>query len=310
MRPAVARAVGAAAHAAPALVIIESLATLVAVLNGRSGVAVRKPMITQSGLAVVVLVAILGSWPTRSWAQAPPDRLVRDKYGAIIRGDVTSKSLALVFTGDEHGESMAPILDALQARKVQAGFFVTGNFMRQPKLRRLLKRAVAAGHYVGPHSDDHTLYCSWEDRERSLVTREVFAADLRKNIADLRRLGAMRGNSEPLFIPPYEWYNREQVRWCGELGVTLINFTPGSGSNRDYAPEGDRRFVPSQTIYNDILAYEKQDPDGLNGFILLLHLGSGRKDPFHPLLGRLCDELAERSYEIVRVDTLISQVSK
>jgi peptidoglycan/xylan/chitin deacetylase (PgdA/CDA1 family) len=306
MRPAVARAVDAAAHAAPALVIIESLATLVAVLNGRSGVAVRKPMITQSGLAVVVLVAILGPWPARGWAQGPPDRLVRDEYGAIIRGDVTSKSLALVFTGDEHGESMAPILDALNARKVQAGFFVTGNFLRQPKLRPLLKRAVAAGHYVGPHSDSHLLYCSWEDREKSLVTREVFAADLRKNIADLRQLGAMQGNSEPLLIPPFEWYNREQVRWCGELSVTLINFTPGSGSNRDYAPEGDRRFVSSRTIYDDILAYERKDPHGLNGYVLLLHLGSGRKDPFHPLLGQLVDELSERGYTFVRVDKLLS----
>jgi peptidoglycan/xylan/chitin deacetylase (PgdA/CDA1 family) len=291
----------------PRPVIIELLATLVAVVTGRWGVTVTKPMIMHRGLAIVGLAAILGAWPARGVAQAPPQGLVRDEYGAIIRGDVTSKSLALVFTGDEHGESMAPILDALQARKVQAGFFVTGNFLRQPKLRPLLKRAVAAGHYVGPHSDSHVLYCSWEDREKSLVTREVFAADLRKNIADLQELGAIAGRSEPLFIPPFEWYNREQVRWCGELGVTLINFTPGSGSNRDYAPEGDRRFVSSRTIYDDILAYERKDPHGLNGYVLLLHLGSGRKDPFHPLLGRLCDELAGRGYKIVRVDELLSQ---
>ena len=44
---------------------------------------------------------------------------MRDKYGAIIRGDVTAKKLALVFTGDERGESTAPILDALKERKVQ-----------------------------------------------------------------------------------------------------------------------------------------------------------------------------------------------
>jgi hypothetical protein len=90
--------------------------------------------------------------------------------------------------------------------------------------------------------------------------------------------------------------------------VTLINFTPGSGSNRDYAPEGDRRFVPSRTIYDDILAYERNDPHGLNGFILLLHLGSGRKDPFHPRLGLLCDALAKRGYEFVRVDKLCGRV--
>jgi peptidoglycan/xylan/chitin deacetylase (PgdA/CDA1 family) len=140
-----------------------------------------------------------------------------------------------------------------------------------------------------------------------LVTEEFFKEDLRKNIAALQKLGALRGKMPRLFIPPYEWYNGDQVRWSRAMGVTLINFTPGSGSNRDYAPEGDPRFVPARTIYNDILAYEEKDRHGLNGFILLLHLGSGRKDAFHPLLGPLCDELANRGYRFVRIDKLCAE---
>lgn len=235
------------------------------------------------------------------------NRLIRDKYGAIIRGDVTVKKLFLVFTGDERGESTGPILDALKERNLKAAFFVTGNFVREPKLRPLLERAISEGHYLGPHSDSHPLYCPWDDREKTLVTEEFFKDDLRKNVADLRKLGALSGDRPVLFIPPYEWYNGDQVHWSRELdgGVTLINFTPGSGSNRDYAPEGDRRFVPSRAIYDDILAYDKKDPHGLNGFVLLLHLGSGRKDPFHPLLGQLCDELIKRGYEFVRIDELL-----
>jgi len=58
-------------------------------------------------------------------------------------------------------------------------------------------------------------------------------------------------------------------------------------------------------MYDDILAYERKDPHGLNGFVLLLHLGSGRKDPFHPMLGPLCDELSKRGYEFERVDGLL-----
>jgi peptidoglycan/xylan/chitin deacetylase (PgdA/CDA1 family) len=233
--------------------------------------------------------------------------VMRDRYGAIIRGDVTAKKLSLVFTGDERGESTGPILDALKDRKISAGFFVTGNFVRSAKLRPLLKRAIAEGHYVGPHSDSHPLYCPWEDRDRSLVTQEFFTSDLQKNINALRELGAIRGRMPRLFIAPYEWYNRDHVLWCKAMGVTLINFTPGSGSNRDYAPEGDKNFVPSRKIYDDILAYEKKDRHGLNGFVLLLHLGSGRRDPFHPLLGPLCDELAKRQYVFCRVDELLAE---
>jgi peptidoglycan/xylan/chitin deacetylase (PgdA/CDA1 family) len=261
----------------------------------------------QIGFTTVLIAAMLvGVHAHRGWPQAPTaERVVRDRYGAVIRGDVTAKKLALVFTGDKRGESTSAILDALKERKVKAGFFVTGNFVRDDTLKSLVKRAVAEGHYVGPHSDSHPLYCSWDEREKTLVSETSFKTDLQKNIEALKTLGGFRGRMPRLFIAPYEWYNADQVRWSREMGVTLINFTPGSGSNRDYAPEGDQRFVPSRRIFDDILAYDKKDSHGLNGFILLLHLGSGRRDPFHPLLGLLCDELARRGYEFVRVDEMV-----
>lgn len=259
---------------------------------------------------IIIVAVSLAPSTFAATAQVPSsssDRVVRDKYGAIIRGDVTAKKLSLVFTGDERGESTPHILDALKKRKVKAALFVTGNFVRDVKLRPLLKQAIDEGHYVGPHSDSHPLYCSWDDRDKSLVSQEFFTSDLEKNISALEKLGAFRGRMPRLFIPPYEWFNRDQVGWCKPLNVTLINFTPGSGSNRDYAPEGDRHFVSSQRIYDDILAYDKKDPHGLNGFVLLLHLGSGRKDPFHPLLGPLCEELTRRGYSFVRVDELLGE---
>jgi peptidoglycan/xylan/chitin deacetylase (PgdA/CDA1 family) len=255
-------------------------------------------------LTRVVIVALFVCSPASVETRAA-DRLVRDQHGAIIRGDVSKQALALVFTGDEFGEGAPQILEALAKRQINASFFVTGNFLRKPSLRLLVERAIAEGHYVGPHSDSHPLYASWNERDKSLVREEFFAKDLQKNIADLRALGAL-GKGRPIyFIPPYEHYNRDQLRWSQKLGVTLFNFTPGSGSNRDYAKEGDPHFVRAQRIYDDILAYERKDPHGLNGFILLMHLGSGRKDPLQPLVGPLCDELSKRGYEFERVDRLL-----
>ena len=233
------------------------------------------------------------------------EELVRDKFGGIIRGDVAQRKLSLVFTGDEKGESTAPILKTLAERRIRAGFFVTNNFLEQPELSGLVKSAMAEGHYVGPHSAKHLLYASWEDRAKSLVSREEFTADLAANLKALRAIGALPAR-HAFFIPPYEHFNRDQVKWCKPLDVTLFNFTPGSGSNRDYAPEGDSHFATSQKIYDDILAYERKDPHGLNGFILLMHLGSGRADPLHPRLGALCNELTKRGYEFVRIDELLN----
>ena len=257
-----------------------------------------------SRIAWLTLIAFCGTATARG--EIPfAATVVRDAEGGVIRGDVETKRLALIFTGDKFGESAAPILDTLAQRHIKGSFFLTGGFLEQDSLRPAVKRMVEEGHYVGPHSDSHPLYAPWEDRRKSLVTAEFFKDDLQKNLDGLRRVGALSPGTPILFVPPYEWYNAEQVAWSDAMGVGLINFTPGSGSNRDYAREGDRVFVPSQQILDDVLAYERKDPHGLNGFLLLLHLGSGRRDPFHPQLGKLCDELAKRGYEFVRVDELL-----
>jgi peptidoglycan/xylan/chitin deacetylase (PgdA/CDA1 family) len=253
-------------------------------------------------LANCVMLALVGASGSHA---APSPAVVREAYGAIVRGDVNDKRLAVIFTGDEFGESTAPILDALRARRIKGSFFVTGNFLRTAQFKPLVRRIVHEGHYLGPHSDSHLLYCDWEERDRSLVTERVFTADLRKNIAALRAVGGARNGEPVYFVPPYEWYNRDQMAWSRKAGVELLNFTPGSGSNRDYMREDHERFVSSQKILADIFAYEQKDPHGLNGFLLLLHLGSGRKDPFHTQLPALCDRLKQRGYALVRVDELL-----
>jgi peptidoglycan/xylan/chitin deacetylase (PgdA/CDA1 family) len=223
--------------------------------------------------------------------------------GGVTRGDVAKKQIALIFTGGDFGEGTGHVLDTLAGHKIKASFFFTGDYLRKPEHADFLKRIIAEKHYLGPHSDSHPLYVPWEDRSKTLVTRDFFRADLQKNIDDLRALGALAEKDKPVyFIPPYEWYNADQSKWSAEMGVLLFNFTPGSGSNRDWAPEDHKSFVPSRKIVDDILAHEKRDPHGLNGFLLLLHVGSQRKDKTFLLLDELLTELVKRGYGFVRVD--------
>lgn len=238
-------------------------------------------------------------------AQRPP--AFTFDHGGIIRADPSRKELALIFTGGSYGEGTGPILDALAERHIRAAFFVTGEYLAAEAHRALLRRMIDEGHYVGPHSDAHLLYCDWEDRGHTLVTEEQFRSDLEKNIADLRQFGALPDGQTIWFIPPYEWFNADQVRWSRDLGVRLFNFTPGSGSNRDWIPEGERGFVSSADILRGILEYEQKDPHGLNGFLLLLHLGSQRQDKMHLQVGPLLDELTRRGYGFVRVDELLDR---
>ena len=224
--------------------------------------------------------------------------------GGIIRGDPEKKQMSLIFTGSEYGEGTEPILDTLKKREIKASFFVTGEFLADADRQTWLKRLIAEGHYLGPHSHGHLLYAPWEDRAKSLVTEEEFKTDLNENLSALRALGACP-RSPVYFVPPFEWYNANHVQWARQLRCVLINFTPGSGSHRDWAPEGHKAFRTSQQILSDVLTCETKDEHGLNGHLLLLHLGSERKDKMYTLLGPMIDELRNRGYQFVRVDELL-----
>jgi peptidoglycan/xylan/chitin deacetylase (PgdA/CDA1 family) len=265
---------------------------------------------TAALLAMGLALAATGCRPaTRAApsANASSDQRFTYAHGAVTRGPRDRKQLALIFTGGQYGEGASTILDALRERQIKASFFVTGDFIRNPEHQLYLRRMVAEGHYLGPHSDAHLLYCSWEDRNKTLVNEAAFRADLDKNLADLSRYGRTREQMR-FFIPPYEWYNRQIADWSREMGLLLFNFTPGTRSNTDYMPDADPRFVPSRRIVESILEYESTHPDGLNGFFLLLHLGAGpdRTDKMHPHVPALIDELTHRGYTFARVDKLLA----
>ncbi len=257
------------------------------------------------GAVAILLTAAAGGCArprATHWTLPPEWSLV---HGGVVRGDSTQPRIALVFTGGDHGEGTPHILDALADRDVTASFFVTGGYLANPDHAGYVRTMVRAGHYVGPHSHAHLLYCPWENRDESLVTEREFKEDLRANIAALRGQGVRFG--EPIyFIPPFEWYNRQHAEWAQQAGCLLFNYTPGSGSHRDWAPEGHKAFRPSRQIVEDILAHERREPDGLNGHILLLHLGSLRQDKMHRLLGELIDALHQCGYHFRRIDELLA----
>ena len=55
------------------------------------------------------------------------------------------------------------------------------------------------------------------------------------------------------------------------------------------------------------MAKERKDPHGLNGFLLLVHIGSGpgRADKFPTRFGELLDYLSGKGYQFVRADDLL-----
>ena len=224
----------------------------------------------------------------------------------VRRGPVDAKRMALVFTGHGYAESGEAILDQLAKRSIHASFFLTGDFLAHTNFTHLVRRIVREGHYLGAHSDKHLLYCTWDAARATLVTRDAFRQDLQANLDKLAVFGEKAARAK-FFLPPYEHANADIARWTAEMRLTLVNYTPGTRSHADYTGEEDKNFVSSQAILESIVQREKQDSNGLNGFILLLHLGSGptRQDKFDSKFGELLDFLESKRYEPVRIDQLL-----
>jgi endoglucanase len=267
--------------------------------------------------AVIVVMALLGSLaPVPVPGQTAADRkgmgqggqgLVVERFeGGIVRGPTSRQRLAIVFTGHGYAEGGETILNELENHKARASFFFTGDFLTNDTFKPLVQRAVRGGHYLGPHSDRHVLYCPWEGPKKTLVTHAEFKSDLESNLLKIERFGVTRARVR-YFLPPYEYYNQEIADWAKAMGLTLVNYTPGTRSNADYTGEADKNYASTKAIFESIVRQEQQDPHGLNGFILLLHIGSGpgRADKFAARFGELLDYLSSKGYQFVRVDELL-----
>jgi len=226
------------------------------------------------------------------------------QHGAITRFNREDKTIYLVFTGHEFADGFESIYTTLEDNRIKASFFFTGDFYRNPGFEQVIRKLWSAGHYLGAHSDRHLLYASWENRDSLLVTRQQFMNDLNDNYDEMAKFGISKKEA-PYFLPPYEWYNTRIAEWTSEMGLILINFTSGTDSNQDWSyPAEGIRYFSNDTIFHRILRYERTSQDGLNGFILLLHIGTDPRRPekFHDELPALIDTLRIRGYAFKRLE--------
>jgi peptidoglycan/xylan/chitin deacetylase (PgdA/CDA1 family) len=196
----------------------------------------------------------------------------------------------------------------LRKHNVKASFFFTGRFYRNPAFKQLIRGLKNDGHYLGAHSDEHLLYCDWNKRDSLLVTKQQFTADLLKNYAEMKKFGISRQDAH-YFLPPYEWYNDSIVSWTKQLQLQLINYTPGTLSHADYTTPAMKNYRGSDVILQSIIDYEQQRPSGLNGFLLLLHIGAGpeRTDKFYNKLDELLNRLEQKQYKATILKDLLQK---
>jgi endoglucanase len=221
---------------------------------------------------------------------------IKFQHGAIVRMDTTAGNIYLCFTAHEFTDGFDHIIKTLDKHGIKASFFFTGDFCRKPANKDLITKIGDRGHYIGPHSDKHLLYCSWDKRDSLLVSRGQFISDLKQNYAELARLGIPKYKAL-IFLPPYEWYNDSIAYWTRSLGLKLVNLSPGTVTSQDWTfPDKGKPYYSSDSLMHNLVSFEKTR--GMNGFILLIHPGTDprRTDKFYLRLDSVLTYLESRKY--------------
>ena len=225
--------------------------------------------------------------------------------GAIVRGDATKKQICLVFTADDRADGADRIISTLKKNNIKGAFFFTGRFFDM--YPDVVQRLVNDGHYVGCHSYGHLLYCDWGKRDSLLVTKQEFRDDLVKGYAKLAQFG-ITPQQAPYMIPPYEWHNATIAAWACEMGVQLVNFSPGTASSNDYTYPGitgSNPYRDNRWLWDRIMRCEREKT--LNGHLLMIHFGTDerRTEKFYDRLPALIKELKRRGYSFVSIDEML-----
>lgn len=258
------------------------------------------------------LIYLLAAKEAEAYAKKDTS-LYQVSQGAIIRGDSSKKEIAIIFSADEFGDGLPVITRTLEKEQIKASFFFTGRFYRNPAFRSAIQTLFRQQHYMGPHSDQHLLYCDWTHRDSLLVTRDSLFSDLAKNEEVIFQLDKKSASRNKYMIPPYEWWNRTIGEWMQDAEIRLFSFTPGTTSNADYTyPEMGKSYKSSEAIIQTIQRFNTTREGGLNGVILLLHAGTDprRKDKLYQHLDDLISYLKKEGYRFKTIDQLIPGVIK
>ena len=226
---------------------------------------------------------------------------------SIERGNPARKNIALTFDAGSDDNHTREILAILQEQQLKCTLFLTGKFMeRHPDL---VKEIVSQGHEIGNHTYNHPHLTTYsDDRQQQLrpgITREYVQEQLLKTDSVFYALTGSK--LKPYWRAPFGEYNEQILTWAAEAGYLHIHWT-GSFDTRDWVTDetSDLYHTPEE-IFEQVMKLETKNPAGLNGVIVLMHLGSQRlENHIFEILPRLIKEVRAKGYTFSNISGLLN----
>lgn len=222
----------------------------------------------------------------------------------LIRAPVGNRQVLLTFDGGSDANATSMILDILEREKIHATIFLTGEYMK--RYPELVRRIAEDGHTVGNHTYSHPHLTTYSFNERQQTLTGVTQAFLKSQLDranEVFRLITGR-NMSPYWRAPFGEFNRQILRWAADDGYRAVYWTPHLDT-LDWvnSPSSPLYHGPKQ-ILDKILRQADNGPSGVDGGIILMHLGSGRPEDARAdvILQPLIDDLRSEGYTFTTVD--------
>ncbi|GAB4369555.1 MAG: hypothetical protein Kow0042_11340 [Calditrichia bacterium] len=229
---------------------------------------------------------------------------------SIEQGSEKNPRLALTFDGGSDNAHTEEILAILRDNRIKCTLFLTGKFIE--KHPDLVLQMLKDGHEIANHTYSHphlTTYAQNRKQETlSGVTRNFLIHQLLKTDSVFYQLTGQ--HLQPFWRAPYGEYNPQILSWAAEAGFLHIRWTPGFDTFDWVTDESSKLFKTPDEIFEHFLQEEKQRPAGLNGIIVLMHLGSHRNNNHvYESLPGLIRYLKDRKYVLAPISELLEQES-
>ena len=231
-------------------------------------------------------------------------------------GRPDKRLVCLTFDGGSVANAATDILDTLKSRNVKATMFLTGQFVK--KYPDVVLRLVREGHEAGNHTFSHPHLTSFAQDQTQSILPAITEAYLDRELGKTDSLFHILTGVPlaPLWRAPYGEYNRTICIWAQKAGFLHVGWRQGRtwklglDSNDWISDEGSSGYHTPQEVYDKIVALANRPENGINGGIILMHLGTVRtqKDKqVHLMLGRLIDTLRSLNYRFVPISEMLKE---
>jgi peptidoglycan/xylan/chitin deacetylase (PgdA/CDA1 family) len=225
---------------------------------------------------------------------------------SIEEGSPAVKQLAITFDAGSDSSFTREILRMLDKLNVRSTLFLTGKFMlRHPEL---VREMVQAGHEIANHTYNHPHLTSFSENGKHHltpgITRHFIHRQLIRTDSIFYHLTGQ--HLKPYWRAPFGEYNQQILLWAAEVGYLHIRWT-GSFDTHDWVTdESSQIYRTPDEVFNKILQAEQERPNGLNGVIMLMHLGSQRnEDHMFTILPKLVRTIRNKGYMLGCISDLL-----